>query len=93
MVATWGSPVIYTWTAVRDALGDGVLWWLYQSNPLTTVVEIFHWTFWYPTTDGSSTSPSQMPMFVGIATALAVITLAVGQLVFRRLDGRFAQEL
>lgn len=93
MVATWASPVIYTWTAVRDALGDGVLLWLYQCNPLTTVVEIFHWTFWYPTTDGTAPLPNQMPAFIAVATGLAVVVLAIGQWVFRRFDGRFAQEL
>ncbi len=93
MVATWGSPVIYTWVAVRDALGDGPLWRLYQSNPLTTVVETFHWTFWYPTTDGATAMPAQMPVFVGVATAVAIVVLAIGQWIFRRFDGRFAQEL
>ena len=93
MVATWASPVIYTWTAVRDALGDGPLWWFYQCNPLTNVVEIFHWTFWYPTTDGQAPMPTQMPTFVAIAAGVSVVVLGIGQLVFRRFDGRFAQEL
>lgn len=93
MVATWASPVIYSWTAVRDALGDGALWWVYQANPLTAVVEIFHWTFWFPTTDGSSPMPPQMVAFAAIASMVSILVLAVGQLVFRRFDGRFAQEL
>jgi ABC-2 type transport system permease protein len=93
MVATWGSPVIYTWTAVRDALGDSVWWFIYQCNPLTNVVEIFHWTFWYPTTAGGAPMPPQLPVFVGIAGTISILILAVGQSVFRRLDGRFAQEL
>jgi ABC-2 type transport system permease protein len=93
MIATWASPVIYTWTAVRDALGNGALWWLYQCNPLTSVVEIFHWTFWYPTTSGGSAMPPQMPIYVSIAVLISVVVLGVGQLVFRRFDGRFAQEL
>ena len=93
MIATWASPVIYTWTAVQAALGDGALWWLYQSNPLTNVVEIFHWTFWHPTTDGAVSLPDGMLLFVGIATLVSTVILVIGQLVFRRFDGRFAQEL
>ncbi len=93
MIATWASPVIYTWTAVQAALGDGALWWLYQSNPLTTVVEIFHWTFWHPTTDGAVSLPDGMLLFVGIAVLVTSVILVIGQLVFRRIDGRFAQEL
>lgn len=93
MVATWASPVIYTWTAAREALGDGPLWWLYQCNPLTTVVEAFHWTFWAPTTNVQASLTPQFSLFAGVAAAVSFGVLMVGQLVFRRFDGRFAQEL
>ena len=93
MIATWASPVIYTWAAVQASLGDGALWWLYQSNPLTNVVEIFHWTFWHPTTDAAGSLPDRMLVFVTTAVLVAIVILVIGQLVFRRFDGRFAQEL
>ena len=93
VVATWASPVLYTWTLVTDAIGTGWLWWLYQSNPLTTVVEIFHWCFWAPTTSAPLDFPPGFPAFLAIAVAVTALTVATGQLIFRRLDGRFAQEL
>lgn len=93
VVATWASPVLYTWTLVTEAIGQGWLWRVYQSNPLTSVVEIFHWTFWAPTTGSAVVMPPNFGVFVTIAAAIAVGTLVVGQLIFRRLDGRFAQEL
>lgn len=93
VVATWASPVLYTWTLVTEAIGTGWLWRLYQSNPLTSVVEIFHWTFWAPTVDSGATMPPQFGTFVAVAAVISVLTLVIGQLIFRRLDGRFAQEL
>lgn len=93
VVATWASPVLYTWTLVTQAIGTGGLWTLYQSNPLTSVVEIFHWTFWAPTVDSGATMPPQFGTFVAVAAVISVLTLVIGQLIFRRLDGRFAQEL
>lgn len=93
VVATWASPVLYTWTLVTRAIGTGWLWTVYQSNPLTSVVEIFHRTFWAPTVDSAAAMPPRFLVFVGVAAAISLLTLALGQLIFRRLDGRFAQEL
>jgi ABC-2 type transport system permease protein len=93
MVATWASPVMYAWTMVQEKLGDG--WFaVYQANPITIGVELFHYAFWFPTTDGSAAMPPALFSLwlpVGLAVALAVVIL--GQFTFRRLEGRFAQEL
>ncbi|MDO5060374.1 MAG: ABC transporter permease [Actinomycetaceae bacterium] len=98
MVATWSSPVLYKWTMVQNALGDGWLWYLYQLNPLTVVVELFHFVFWAPTLPEGSREiaqvmPPQMWMWAGIAGITAVLMLLIGELTFRKLDPRFAQEL
>lgn len=93
MVATWASPVLYSWVAVADVIGTGKLWTLYQLNPLTPVVELFHWCFWAPTSGVVYEMPPDMWRWVGLAALTSVITLVVGEIVFRRLDGRFAQEL
>lgn len=99
MMATWLSPVLYTWQKVRDEVPEWG-WWLYQANPLTAAVELIHYAFWIPTR--GVVPPGQpaallMPPhwvwwgFAGLAIATAVLLL--GQMVFRRLEGRFAQEL
>ncbi|QDW64168.1 ABC transporter permease [Oerskovia sp. KBS0722] len=93
MVATWMSPVLYQWTNVTDAIGTGVLWQIYQANPLTAAVELFHYCFWFPGTDGTAPLPPGLLWSSLFALALSFVVLGVGQLVFRRLDGRFAQEL
>lgn len=93
MVATWMSPVLYQWTNVTDAIGTGVLWHIYQANPLTAAVELFHYCFWFPGTDGTAPLPPGLLWSSIFALVLSLVVLGVGQLVFRRLDGRFAQEL
>ncbi|GAA2037830.1 ABC transporter permease [Pseudokineococcus marinus] len=97
MVAVWLSPVLYPWTLVRDSLGEGsVLLWLYLHNPLTVAVELFHRAFWYPVADVPADRwqiPDGLVWDGVLALAGSLVLLAVGQLVFRRLEGRFAQEL
>ena len=93
MVATWASPVMYSWTMVEAKLGPG-LFALYQANPITVGVELFHYAFWYPTTDGSAAMPPNLfSLWLPIGTIISLVVLALGQLTFRRLEGRFAQEL
>lgn len=93
MVATWLSPVLYQWRNVTDAIGTGTLWHIYQANPLTAAVELFHKAFWFSGTDGSVPLPDGLRWSVLVAAVISVAVLCVGQVVFRRLDGRFAQEL
>jgi ABC-2 type transport system permease protein len=93
MVATWMSPVLYQWTNVADVLGHGWLWRIYQLNPLTAAVELFHYGFWFPGTDRTAPLPPDMGLMTFGATMIALAILVFGQITFRRLDGRFAQEL
>lgn len=97
LLATWASPVLYSWTMVRDALEQlGWSSWLleiYLLNPITQAVELFHFAFWRPVTD---TVLEQTPA-LGVNTLwtflIATVTFLIGQSVFRRLEGRFAQDL
>lgn len=93
MVATWISPVLYFWTMVTDAIGTGPLWWIYQANPLTAAVELFHYCFWFPATDESSPVLPNLG-WIGLgALGLSGLVLVLGQATFRHFDGQFAQEL
>lgn len=93
MVATWTSPVMYAWTMVRDKLGEG--WYsVYQVNPITIAVEAFHYAFWLPTTDGlAPIPPNLLSLWIPVGLVVSFVLLFVGQWTFRRLEGRFAQEL
>lgn len=99
MAATWMCPVLYTWDRVGSVL-HGVWWTLYQSNPLAGAVELAHYAFWLPAQDvrdkfphGQGLMPPHFLAYSGVALAGSFILLGLGQLVFRRLEGRFAQEL
>ncbi|MGX5716908.1 ABC transporter permease [Arthrobacter sp. MAHUQ-56] len=96
MVVTWASPVLYVWTMVERVMGPW--YWLYQLNPITTAVEVFHWAFWEPTLKADQAVGDIMPpdllgfwLPVSLLTTLAILFL--GQLMFRRLSVHFAQEL
>lgn len=97
LLATWASPVLYAWTMVQDAV-DKLGWpdWLvelYLLNPITQGVELFHYAFWRPVTSATIPLPPDLALNTLWAVLIAVGTLVVGQFVFRRLEGRFAQDL
>lgn len=93
MAATWVSPVLYSWEMVHHVLGDGFLWWLYQLNPITAVVEMFHVVFWMPTAGVEAQLSPNMLMWALLAGVSALAMLVIGEAVFRKLDPGFAQEL
>lgn len=93
MVATWASPVMYSWTMVQTKIG-GTAFAVYQANPITVGVELFHYAFWLPTTDGSAVMPPNLfSLWLPVGIIVSLLILWLGQLTFRRLEGRFAQEL
>ncbi|MCH6231361.1 ABC transporter permease [Microbacterium sp. CFH 31415] len=98
LLATWASPVLYAWWQVQEAIVDLLGWpqWvveLYMLNPITQGVELFHYAFWRPVTPGAFEIPPGLAWNTLATFIIAVATLLLGQLVFRRLEGRFAQDL
>jgi ABC-2 type transport system permease protein len=92
MCAVWASPVMYQWEMVGAQVPDW-LFVVYRLNPLTPAVELFHYGIWMPLDpDGGQLLPG-LWLFSGIAFLVAVLFVLIGQLVFRRLEGRFAQDL
>ena len=97
LLATWASPVLYSWTMVRDAI-DTLGWpeWLmevYLLNPITQAVELFHFAFWRPVTQTTLELPPDLAINTLWTFLIAFAALFVGQAVFRRLEGKFAQDL
>lgn len=91
MFATWTSPVLYSFSMVKHAAPDWI-YHLYMANPVTTAVELMHSTFWAGTiTDAPR--PDTLWLNVSIGLVLALLTFAIGQIVFRKLEGTFAQNL
>lgn len=92
MMAVWASPVMYQWEMVAEAVPDW-LFVLYRLNPLTPAVELFHYGIWFPLDPGGAQLLPQLGLFSGIALVVSLVMLVLGQFVFRRLEGRFAQDL
>ncbi|HEX8972027.1 ABC transporter permease [Oryzihumus sp.] len=93
MVLIWVSPVLYPWQRVAEVFGPGSPWLaLYQANPLTVAVELVHRGTWATGSNAGATPPGLMGQTL-MAFGMTVVLIAIGQVVFRRLSGRFAQEL
>ncbi|GAA4186492.1 ABC transporter permease [Gryllotalpicola kribbensis] len=92
LFVTWTAPVMYSWKHVGDALPH----WaeqLYLLNPLTTAVGLLHRGFWYM---GPADSVNLIPhLWRGsiIAIVITAVVIVIGQLVFRRRERTFAQDL
>ncbi len=105
MLATWASPVLYHWTMVAEAahkIGADWITQIYLLNPITQAVELFRFAFWLPVTDLAHSNnaviqaaPVAPDMLTNTlwAFVIALAVFALGQLVFRKLEGRFAQDL
>lgn len=96
MVVTWASPVLYIWSMVEQVMGPW--FWIYQLNPMTVAVEVFHWSFWEPTLKADQAVADAMPpelltLWLPVSLLITLGVLFLGQLTFRRLSVHFAQEL
>lgn len=96
LFTTWLSPVLYNISLVRDVVPQAVLT-LYQLNPITGAVGLMHYGVWFPTTPENA--PVGHLLGDGVITfglaglCISVVLLVIGQIVFRRLEKSFAQNL
>ena len=92
MFVLWTAPVLYSWQHVADALPSWAAE-VYMMNPIATVVELFHLAFWYMGGDQTAQLAPHITLNVAIAFVFVIALLVIGQLVFRKVEPRFAQEL
>lgn len=96
LFTTWLSPVLYNISLVENVLGPHWMI-LYQLNPVTGAVGLFHYGVWFPTTaegeEDAALLGDHALQFGLIGLAIAVVMLVIGQLVFRKLEKSFAQNL
>jgi ABC-2 type transport system permease protein len=98
-IATWSSPVMYTWQMVYKHAHGGwhsMLFDVYMSNPVTVAVEMFHKAFWdpiVPSTEPQGQMPPHLLGYVIGGFAATAVIIVLGQLVFRRFERTFAQDL
>lgn len=97
MVLTWLSPIMYSWSMVRDQAPEWLLR-LYMANPITIAVELFHFAFWFPTTSSVDPHywhvyPHLLTLWTPLAIVISLVFVLLGDLLFRKFEGNFAQEL
>lgn len=92
LIMLWASPIVYSWQMVRDFLGSGFLLELYTNNPVTLAVLGFQRAFWISGHDAVD-YPGELLMRQGIAILIGLVLIVIGQRIFDRLQGNFAQEL
>jgi ABC-2 type transport system permease protein len=89
----WASPVVYSYSYVEGALGDGWLRELYLANPITLAVLGMQRALWIAGADNPANYPPDLLLRIGIAFVVSLVALWLSQRIFARLQGNFAQEL
>lgn len=92
MISVWASPVMYQWQMVASKVPEW-LFQLYALNPITGAVELFHYGIWNALVHDDSQALPSLWLHSLVALAVSIVILIIGELVFRRLEGRFAQDL
>jgi ABC-2 type transport system permease protein len=93
IIVRWSVPMVYPITTVSHAI-DGAAFQVYLLNPLVPAVELLQRAFWAPTVSGGA--DELLPhLFVrgGITLAGSLVLLVIAQLIFARLQAKFAQAL
>jgi ABC-2 type transport system permease protein len=100
----WMTPIVYASAWVQERLADTPgLWSLYLANPMTGIVLAFQRGL-YAQVSATGDNGEQQAVLVqaplswyyqrlGYVAILSVVALAVCWMVFRRLEGRLAEEL
>lgn len=94
MLLMWFSPIVYSWTFVRDTFGNAGFDWLtqvYLSNPITVAVIGFQEAFWAIPSGGEPLPGLTGRMAVSFVVGLALLWF--GQRYFAKRQANFAQEL
>lgn len=94
-VAFWASPIVYSFAFVHDAIADTLFEQIYLSNPVTLSVLGMQKAFWLAGTTESTQMnwPPDLAVRLWVSLAISIVLLWLGQRVFSRLQGNFAQEL
>jgi ABC-2 type transport system permease protein len=96
----WAVPMIYPYSKVATSELAGTIWQsLYLANPLTEAVLLLQQCFWVPTCadklkcSGPNAMPPDLIERGFIMLGVGVIFLLLCQLLFTRLEGKFAERL
>ncbi len=97
-VITWTVPMIYPFIIVKDKLAEAHpgIYEAYLASPLCQAVLLNNRAFWIPSlTDNEAQGqlPSHLFERGAVMIVLGLLFVWLGQVVFSRLEGRFAERL
>jgi ABC-2 type transport system permease protein len=99
-IITWTVPMIYPFFLVKEQLQGTheFVYNLYLSSPLCNAVLLNNRAFWTPSSDTPKLAASeQLPAHLfergAVFIVLGLIFVWIAQLVFSRLEGRFAEKM
>lgn len=92
----FGVPMIYPFTLVQDRFGAAAAYYLY--NPIADAVLLMQQAFWVGTTDDPTAVqthhiPDHLFAYSFLGLGISVVALAIGQLVFSRLENKIPERL
>jgi ABC-2 type transport system permease protein len=90
---TWSVPMIYPYDRIADLWGGTWIEEVYLANPIADAVMLFQQLFWVPTVDGAVVMPDYLLVRGGAALVGCLLILVFAQMLFTRLEGKFAERL
>ncbi len=91
IVLFWSTPTVYSFELVRNAVQSPLIENIYLSNPIAASVLGMQRAFWVAG-DGKEQVPD-LALRLLVMLAVGSLLLWLGQRVFARLEGNFAQEM
>lgn len=91
LILFWASPIVYSYSFVKQAVGGGLLEQVYLANPLTIIVLAFQKAMWIA--GAEQAWPEHLELRLLAICLGGLFLLWFSQRVFARLEGNFAQEL
>lgn len=92
-VMFWASPIVYALSFVQEKLGDGLLFSLYTSNPVTLTVLTMQRALWNAGYESGQTYQGDIVVHLAITLLVSLIVLFLSHRYFIKSQGNFAQEL
>lgn len=91
----FGVPMIYSYEMVTERFGSFAPYYLW--NPIADAVMLFQRAFWVGTVDAGDPNQPVLPdnlLLLGVVMiGVSTVVLAIGQLVFSRLEGKIPERL
>ncbi len=91
----FGVPMIYSYEMVRERFGAVAPYYVW--NPIADAVMLFQRAFWVGSVEESNPNQPVLPdnlLLLGLAmVGVSIVVLAIGQLVFSRLEGKIPERL